>query len=157
MLSRALLTQHVAYVQSPRSCSPDLHTGGSFSGTSLEGKLEKCSDFGFFLSLSQNLCEKLAWAWFRLDDSNHRQDSEDERGIYYIRTARQAPLCRFRVGIMSGIVHNNCQIWRLHNHIIRSGMRRKVTLPALEKGGKLVLVVPCVWLSRQSGQSGGDT
>jgi len=25
-------------------------------------------------------------------------------------------------------------------------------LPALEKGSKLVLVVPCVWLSRQSGQ-----
>jgi len=31
-------------------------------------------------------------------------------------------------------------------------VRRTATLSALEKGGKLVPVVPCIWLSRQSGQ-----
>ena len=64
----------------------------------LEGEIRQM--FGFRI-LSRGLCEKLAWAWFRLDDSNHRHNSEDECGICCIRTARQAHVCRLRVDVMS--------------------------------------------------------
>jgi len=58
----------------------------------LEGKLDKCLECRI---LSQGLCEKLARAQFGLDDYNHRHDSEDECGMYYILTVRHAHLCRF--------------------------------------------------------------
>jgi len=43
----------------------------------LEGDIRQMLGFRI---LSEGLCEKLARARFRLDDSNHRHDSEDECG-----------------------------------------------------------------------------